>query len=36
MIEFLTPATPDWKVTKYPGGALNTSSKGWLVPDLDR
>jgi hypothetical protein len=30
MFEVGTPAEPEWKVTRYPVGASNTQTKGWL------
>jgi hypothetical protein len=35
MIEFLTPAEPEWKTTPYPAGCVNSNTKGWLVLRLD-
>jgi hypothetical protein len=35
MVEFLTPAEPQWKVTPYPAGCSSTNTKGWLVLRLD-
>ena len=35
MVEFLTPAEPEWKVAPYPTGCTNTKTKGWLELTFD-
>jgi hypothetical protein len=35
MFDFMTPAKPEWKSVRYPAGASDTDTKGWLVLELD-
>lgn len=36
MVQFLTPAVPEWKVTPYPGGCTNSDLRGWLLLRFDQ
>jgi hypothetical protein len=34
MLEIVTPAEPEWKVTPYPKGVTNSNTEGWMVLKL--
>lgn len=35
MLELMTPAKPQWQTHKFPVGAENTATKGWMTLRLD-